>query len=131
MSTLFAFMGPGPDASAMGRMRAYRDSPEVTIRWATPDDGARLRVLAELEEAEIPAAPLLLALVAGELWVAMSAATGEAICDPFRPSAEVARLVGERRRQLTVENHGRSRSALRWLGDLTPRRALAARARRA
>ena len=91
---------------------AYRHSPDVTIRWATAADGPALGVLAELDEAEVPAAPLLLAVVAGELWVAISASTGEAISDPFRPSAEVAVLVRERRRQLTVPQHGSRRFGL-------------------
>lgn len=83
-------------------IRGYRHSPEVMIRWATPADAAALAILAEVDEAEVPAAPLLLAVVNGELWVAVSVSSGETICDPFRPSAEVAVLVRERQRQLTV-----------------------------
>lgn len=89
-------------------IRGYRQSPEVTIRWATPADAPALAILADVDEAEVPAAPLLLAIVDGELWVAASASTGAMICDPFRPSAEVAALVRERGRQLTVP-HGRGR----------------------
>lgn len=96
------------------RISAYRHSPEVTIRWATPADAPALEVLAEIDEAEVPAAPLLLAVVAEELWVAVSASTGEAICDPFRPSAGVAALVRERRRQLTVPQLPPRRFALPW-----------------
>ena len=90
----------------------YRRSPDVTIRWATPADSPAINVLADLDEAEVPAAPLLLAVVAGELWVAVSASTKEMICDPFRPSAEVAVLVHERRRQLAARHHPARRSAL-------------------
>jgi hypothetical protein len=80
----------------------YRNSPAVTIRWAEPADAPALVILAELDEAPVPAAPLLLAFVDDELWVAMSGDTGETICDPFRPTLEVAVLVRERWRQLSV-----------------------------
>jgi hypothetical protein len=81
---------------------AYRRSAEVTIRWATPADKPRLEALAALDEARVPAAPILLGLVGDELWVAVSLSTGAAITDPFRQSADVAFLVIERGRQLTV-----------------------------
>jgi hypothetical protein len=42
------------------------------------------------------------ALVGDELWVAASLSAGEIIADPFRRGAEIALLVIERRRQLTV-----------------------------
>lgn len=81
---------------------AYRHSAEVTIRWATADDAPNLALLSELDEAPIPPSPLLLGLVGEELWVAASLSSGTVISDPFRPSAEVATLVVERGRQLTV-----------------------------
>jgi hypothetical protein len=91
----------------------YRDSPAVTIRWATPADARTLDVLAELDEAALPEAPVLLAFVDDELWVAMSLSTGALISDPFRRTAEVSALVVERGRQLTLPK--RSRFALvRW-----------------
>ncbi len=88
----------------------YRDSPAVTIRWTTPADARTLDVLAELDEAAIPEAPVLLAFVDDELWVAMSLSTGALISDPFKRTAEVSALVLERARQLTVP--GRSRFPL-------------------
>lgn len=94
----------------------YRHAAPVTIRWARPEDAERLDVLAELDEASIPPAPHMLGFVDDELWVAVSASTGAAICDPFKPSSEVARLVAERGRQLTVP---RARSG--WRAAL-PRR---------
>jgi hypothetical protein len=87
----------------------YRRSPAVTIRWATPADAGTLEILAQLDEASVPSAPLLLAFVGDELWVALSAGTGAVISDPFRPSAEVADLVRERSRQLIVPERGRPR----------------------
>jgi hypothetical protein len=87
----------------------YRRSPAVTIRWAAPDDAPSVAVLAELDDAPAPSGPLLLACVGDELWVALSVSTGAAVCDPFRPSAEVAALVRERARQLSVPERRRSR----------------------
>ena len=85
----------------------YRHSPAVTIRWATAADARSLAALAELDEASIPEPPVLLAFVEDELWVAMSRSTGELISDPFRRSSEVAALVVERGRQLTVRDRSR------------------------
>jgi hypothetical protein len=96
---------------------AYRRSPGVTIRWATPADARGVETLADLDEAPVPPGPLLLAFVGEELWVAASLRTGAVVCDPFRPSAEVAALARERGRQLTVPGIGRSR-----LGALRSRR---------
>jgi hypothetical protein len=78
-------------------------APAVTIRPATARDADRVRILAELDEAPVPAQPLLLAFVGEELWVALSLRSRERIADPFRASGEVAELVVERARQLTGE----------------------------
>jgi hypothetical protein len=94
------------------RANGYRRSPAVTIRSATPADAPRLEVLADLDETGVPPAPLMLAFVGDELWVALSLSTGALISDPFRPSAEVADLVRERGRQLTVPELGWARSGL-------------------
>ena len=91
------------------RASGYRRAAPVTIRWATPADARSLESLAELDEAAVPPAPLLLAFVGEELWVAMSLGTGAVVCDPFRPSAELVPLLRERGRQLTVPGRGRRR----------------------
>jgi len=88
--------------------RSYRHAPPVTIRWASSSDTERLEILAELDEAVIPAPPLLLGFVGEDLWAARSLSSGDHIADPFRPSAEVVSLLAERGRQLTVP-HGRRR----------------------
>lgn len=80
----------------------YRRSPEVRIRWATPEDATRIDLLAQLDEAPIPPAPVLLGFVGDELWAAVSLSTGELVAEPFRASAEVAQLVLERGSQLTA-----------------------------
>lgn len=91
------------------RTTGYRRSAAVTIRWATPDDARHLEMLAELDEAPLPPAPLLLAFVGEEPWVAMSLDTGAMLRDPFRPTSELAALVRERGRQLTVPERRRPR----------------------
>ena len=93
----------------------YRHAPAVTIRWATPADTRTVEILAEVDDSRVPPGPLLLAFVDDELWVALSLATGAAICDPFRPSAEVAALARERARQLSVSEPRRPRlGPMRW-----------------
>lgn len=87
----------------------YLRSPAVTIRWATPDDARQLDILAALDEAPLPPAPLLLAFVGEELWAALSPATGAMVADPFRPTLELADLLRERGRQLTVPELRRPR----------------------
>ena len=100
------------------RPGGYRRTPAVTIRWATPADAREVETLAELDEARVPPAPLLLAFVGDELWVAFSPATGASIADPFRHSAGVAALVRARGRQLTVPEPGRPRlRAMRLLSQ--------------
>jgi hypothetical protein len=79
-----------------------------------------VKVLAELDDACVPPAPLLLAFVGEELWVAASPGTGTVICDPFRPSAEVAALVLERGRQLTVPEPRRPRTDVMRLPSRVP-----------
>jgi hypothetical protein len=87
---------------SQSQVRGYRRSPALTIRWATPADASGLATLAELDDARVPAAPVLVAWVGDELWVALSLRTGAVISNPFRPSAEVATLVHERGRQLSA-----------------------------
>ena len=85
----------------------YRHSPAVTIRWATTADACALGVLAELDEARVPEAPILLAFVDDELCAAMSLSTRALISDPFRRTSEVAALLLARGRQLTVHEPSR------------------------
>jgi hypothetical protein len=85
----------------LARTTGYRHSPAVTIRWATPDDARQVDTLSALDEAPLPPAPLLLAFVGEELWVALSLGNGAMLRDPFRPTTELAALVRARGRQLT------------------------------
>ena len=65
----------------------------VTIRPAYPTDDRALSRLAGLDSSVVPAEPLLVAEVDGELRVAVSMADGAAIADPFAPTAHVVRMV--------------------------------------
>lgn len=85
----------------------------ITIRVAGEHDYARLWRLAALDSADVPAGPLLLALVDGHARAAVSVADGSAIADPFHPSAEIVDLLrvraaglrGRRRRSLRDARH--------------------------
>ncbi len=73
----------------------------VTLRYAFPDDAHGVARLAALDSAEVPAAPLLLAEVEGELWVALSLSDERVIADPFRPTLALVALLRERGQQLS------------------------------
>ncbi|MFL5824458.1 MAG: hypothetical protein ACJ764_13575 [Solirubrobacteraceae bacterium] len=67
--------------------------PPITIRRAYPDDARALRRLAALDSSVVPAEPLLVAEVEGELRVAVSTADLHAIADPFFRTAHIVALV--------------------------------------
>ena len=79
-----------------------RDAAEtLTIRLAVPADGPALGRLAQLDSAPAPQpVPMLVAEVGGELCAALPLDGGRAIADPFRPTAELVAILGERARQL-------------------------------
>jgi hypothetical protein len=91
-------------------------TPSVTIRPAYPDDASALRRLAALDSAVVPAQPLLVAEIDGQLEVAVSTTDLTAIADPFVPTAHVVELVrGHIRR---TDEADRPRRSL--LSRLTP-----------
>ena len=65
----------------------------VTIRPAYPDDAPTLWRLAALDSAAVPAEPLLLAEIDGEVRVAVSMSDLEAIADPFVPTAHIVEIL--------------------------------------
>ncbi len=72
----------------------------VTIRPASAEDAPALVALAALDSAAaVPAAPVLVAEVEGELRAAMSLWDGRAIADPFHPTADLVELLRDRIRQ--------------------------------
>ena len=72
---------------------AISTAPSVLIRAARGSDGSALERLAALDSAEVPAGSLLVAEADGRLVAAIASTTGEAIADPFLPTADVIALL--------------------------------------
>ncbi len=81
-------------------MRDDGREPALLIRRARAEDAPALSLLAELDEAPVPAEPLLVGEVGGDVWVAVSMDSLDHIAHPFRRSGEVAELTVARARQL-------------------------------
>ena len=75
-------------------------SDGVTIRWALPVDLPALERVAALDSKRLPAGPLLVAVIDGRIWAALSTLDGEAVADPFVPSADLVGLLRARASQL-------------------------------
>ena len=72
---------------------------EITIRRAYADDELALVRLAALDSADgLPAGPMLLAEVDGELRAALSLQDGSSIADPFSRTVELLELLETRAR---------------------------------
>jgi hypothetical protein len=112
--------GAGARVSRQGVAPAQ---PSIVIRPDRPEDRRALDRLAALDCARVPAAPLLVAEVAGELRAALSLADGATIADPFHRTASLLALLTMRAEQLQAE----PRADRRRLARL---RRWAARARR-
>ena len=87
----------------------------ITIRHAEPEDWAALRRLAGRDSAEMPERAMLVALVGDELRAAVPVGGGEAIADPFHPTAEIVRLLTARAEQMPPGPAHGSRGGLRRL----------------
>src|SRR4051812_47018174 len=72
----------------------------VTIRWALPSDLQALERVAALDSTKLPAGPLLVAAVEGQIWAAMSVLDEVSIADPFVPSGDLVGLLRTRASQL-------------------------------
>jgi len=72
---------------------AITTAPSVLIRAARGSDGDALERLAALDSAQLPAGSLLVAEADGRLVAAIASSTGEAIADPFLPTADVVALL--------------------------------------
>jgi hypothetical protein len=95
----------------MYHIASNQNSGSVVIRAASTSDAAALRRVAERDSRAIPDGQLLLAEVDGETQAAIALATGEVIADPFRPTAELVRMLVLRRSQLQGELRRPSRRA--------------------
>jgi hypothetical protein len=80
--------------------------PAIVIRPDRPEDAGALARLAALDSARVPAGPLLVAEVAGELRAAISLADGRSIADPFQRTASLVALLAMRAAQLRAEPVG-------------------------
>jgi hypothetical protein len=89
-----AGLEPDPDGIATLEPEA------ITIRPLREQDVAAVERLAELEERRVPAGKLLLADVEGTIEAAVSIESGEAIANPFAPSAAIVSLLELRADQL-------------------------------
>ena len=74
--------------------------PEVTIRQATSADADGLRRLAQRDSAQVPASPLVIGEIDGEIRAAVAIADGSAIADPFTGTADVIALLQARADQV-------------------------------
>ncbi|MQA74764.1 MAG: hypothetical protein GEU88_10570 [Solirubrobacterales bacterium] len=72
----------------------------LTIREAAVEDRDAVLRLAQRDSATVPAGRLLVGEVDGELRAAVALAGGEAIADPFRPTAELVALLRARAAQI-------------------------------
>jgi hypothetical protein len=73
-------------------------STRITLRRSTADDTAEIARLATIDSAEVPAGPLLLAEVDGQLRAALTVADGYVIADPFVATSALVELLRTRRR---------------------------------
>ncbi len=76
---------------------------QATVRGATSADEDALERLAQLEGRRIPDGHLLVAERNGRVLAAMSVAGGEALADPFRPTAALVEQLERRRSRLHGE----------------------------
>jgi hypothetical protein len=81
----------------------------ITIRSAFPDDALALGRLATLDSRPLPAQPILLAEVDGQLRAALSVVDGAVIADPFHRSAPLVELLAARAFQLPAASAKRPR----------------------
>jgi hypothetical protein len=84
-------------------------SMTTTLRFATAHDAVALDRLAQLDSAEIPAAPQLVAIEDGALIAAISARDGSVVADPFQRTADAIQLLRRRARQLDATPRSRPR----------------------
>ncbi len=77
----------------MSNKRSHNSEGSVTLRRANFRDDAALDRLAQLEGLQVPAEPILLAEVDGRVLAAVSIADGDAIADPFAPTAHLIEML--------------------------------------
>jgi hypothetical protein len=89
---------------------------DVIIRTARPADLPLVHDLAELDDAAPLQGRILVAVVDGRPWAALSLEDGRAVADPFKPSAPAAELLRMRAGHLSTADGKHRRVALtRWI----------------
>jgi hypothetical protein len=92
-----------------------RDGQPITIRRATGADHATIQRLAALDSAPAPAGEILIAEIGDQALGAIEVASGAAIADPFRPTAELVELLRVRADRLrATASSRRLRLRPRW-----------------
>jgi hypothetical protein len=88
----------------------------VVLRAARPDDALALDRLASLDSRRAPGGPALLAEENGELRAALYLERGDAVADPFTPTAHLVTLLRHHAaRRATPPAAARGRRVLRGL----------------
>ena len=98
------------------RIPAATEPEDLIIRLSRPADVPAVQRLAALDSRPAPAGDVVLAEVRGELWAAVPVDRGDrvqAIADPFRPTAEIVRLLSLRAAQLRGDGDRRGGRVLR------------------
>ncbi len=91
----------------------------IVIRPNRPEDHRALARLAGLDSAAVPAEPLLVAEVSGELRAALSMRDDAVIADPFHRTAQLVTLLQTRAEQLLADRS----TSRRWLARVRSRLA--------
>jgi hypothetical protein len=90
----------------------------ITIRRARPADASALARLAELDSADVPSVPVLIAEANGKLRAAVSLYDGAAIAEPFTHTIWMVQLLHTRAAQLhgprPMHRRHFSRTFTRW-----------------
>jgi hypothetical protein len=68
-------------------------SGQITIRHSTDADQADIGRLAALDSRHAPSGDVMLAFVDDELRAAVGMGSGEAVADPFHPTADLVELL--------------------------------------
>ena len=105
-------------ARSLAHQRARTSRPDgsqrsVMLRFGTPADRPLLERLAELDSAQPPAQPVLLAEVNGVLLGALGLSDGSVIANPFHHTADLIALLRARARQLDGHEPSNRRAGLR------------------
>ena len=101
------FYEMGPWSRRLDPWPAATADHVVAIRAAAPEDRADLERLAALDSQRPLRGDVLLALVDGEPWAAISLFDDRVTADPFRPTAHAVDLLRVRARHLRRPDPGR------------------------